>query len=185
MSSSRWFNAPWSTVWRPERIALKELVPVVVAAAVWGREWSGSAVLLESDNSTVVAAVNLGTSRDATLMPLLRSLQFIKAAFSFTLRARHLPGKLNHVADALSRGHAVTDIKRFCQQIAEESFPVPQRYGSCWNRGGSTGYSRTGDRSLGICCAWRCRLHSPGVPNRGASLCPFLLPAGTDAVACV
>ena len=125
VTGSRWFNAPWSTVWRPERIALKELLPVVVAAAVWGREWSGSVMLLESDNSTVVVAVNSRTSRDATLMPLLRSLQFIKAAFSFTLRARHLPGKLKHVADALSREHSVTEVKRFCPQMAEESFPVP------------------------------------------------------------
>ena len=82
---------------------------MVAAAAVWGREWSGSVVLLESDNSTVVAAVNSETSRDATLMPLLRSLQFIKAALSFSLRARHLPGKLNRVADALSRALGIGD----------------------------------------------------------------------------
>ena len=125
VTGSRWFNAPWSLAWRPERIALRELLSVVVAAAVWGSEWSGAVVLLESDNSTVVAAVNSGTSRDATLMPLLRSLQYIKAAFSFSLRARHLPGKLNHDADALSRGHSVLEKKRFCPQIAEESFPVP------------------------------------------------------------
>ena len=31
VTGSRWFNAPCSSAWRPERIALKELLPVVAA----------------------------------------------------------------------------------------------------------------------------------------------------------
>ncbi len=35
-------------------IMVKELVPIVVAAAVWGARWSGHAVLAQSDNMAVV-----------------------------------------------------------------------------------------------------------------------------------
>ena len=125
IAGSVWFSHQWSPSWRSEKIAAKELAKVVVAAAVWGRDWTGSSVLIESDNSTVVAAVNSGSSRDASLMPLLRSLQFVKAMFAFSLRARHIPGALNVVADGLSRNRPLADIRRLSPQMASAMSSVP------------------------------------------------------------
>ena len=98
---------------------------MVVAAAVWGRGWTGSTALLESDNSTVVAVVNSASSRDASLMPLMRSLQFVKATFAFSQRARHLPGVLNVVANGLSRNRLLAEMRRLSPQMAPGMTRVP------------------------------------------------------------
>lgn len=52
--------------------SVKEMVPIIMAVAIWGKSWKGSSVRLSSD-SAVVAAINSNTSRvrDSTpsLMP--------------------------------------------------------------------------------------------------------------------
>ena len=82
----------------------KELVPIIIAAAVWGRKWQGKAVLCRCDNAAVVAVINSGKSKDALVMHLMRCLFFFQAVFSLSLHAVHLPGKVNVAADCLSRG---------------------------------------------------------------------------------
>ena len=41
-----------------ECITIKELVPVVLAAAVWGKEWVGQTVQAHCDNAAVVEILN-------------------------------------------------------------------------------------------------------------------------------
>ena len=45
-------------------IMVKELVLIVLSCAVWGRQLAGSPVLIECDNSSVVAAVNKHYTRE-------------------------------------------------------------------------------------------------------------------------
>ena len=71
-----WFQLAWPAHWSNYHIAAKELVPVVIAAALWGPQWAGRRVLFRSDNQSVVAAVNSGSSRDHTMAHLLRCLFF-------------------------------------------------------------------------------------------------------------
>lgn len=82
----------------------KELVPIIIAAAVWGRKWQGKAVLCRCDNTAVVAVINSGKSKDALVMHLMRCLFFFQAVFSLSLHAVHLPGKVNVAADCRSKG---------------------------------------------------------------------------------
>jgi len=101
---NRWFQLPWSATWvKAESIAVKELIPIVLAGAVWGDLWSGNVVLCRCDNESVVAVVNSRTSRDPGLMHLLRCLAFVEAHWGFYSRAVHLPGVENSLADDLSR----------------------------------------------------------------------------------
>ena len=86
-------------------ITYKELVPVVLAAAVWGREWAGLTVQVLCDNLAVVADLNSECSKDAQIMHLLRCLSFDHhkskiQVFDFSV---HLPGVNNNFADTLSR----------------------------------------------------------------------------------
>ena len=83
----------------------KGLLPVVVSAALWGRLWAGSTILFCSDNQAVVSVLDSRSARDPHLAHLLRNLFFIEARHQFGVRARHIPGKDNVVADALSRGN--------------------------------------------------------------------------------
>lgn len=86
-----------------QNITVKELLPIVMAAALWGAGWSGKTVRAECDNTAVVAIVNSGTSREPEAMHLLRCLAFLEAEHSFYLFATHIRGVANTLTDALSR----------------------------------------------------------------------------------
>ena len=53
---------------------VKELVPIVLAAALWGSAWSGQHVLCKCDNMAVVCAVSKGSAKEPSgrVMQLLR-----------------------------------------------------------------------------------------------------------------
>ena len=87
-------------------IAAKELLPIVIAAAIWGKAWKACTVQCNCDNAAVVGLINSGSCKEKWLSHLLRCLFFIEARHSFTLVASHVPGALNHLADALSRNNA-------------------------------------------------------------------------------
>ena len=55
------------------------------------------------DNQAVVEVINSGSCRDANLMQLLRGLHFVKAHFDISMKAVHIPGQKNGLADAISR----------------------------------------------------------------------------------
>ena len=58
LESLEWFQASWPPSWASHCIAAKELFPIVVGAAIWGRSWSGSTVLFKCDNIAVVQALS-------------------------------------------------------------------------------------------------------------------------------
>ena len=39
--SGHWFQLEWISQWRDKPIALKELLPIVIACAIWGSNWRG------------------------------------------------------------------------------------------------------------------------------------------------
>ena len=103
----RWQQAhtkEWEAL-RDESITLKELLPVVLACSVWGPGWQGSTVTFHCNNTGAVAAINSGYSRIPQIMHLLRCLFFIRARFQISVRAVHIPGQHNCIADAISRNN--------------------------------------------------------------------------------
>ena len=99
----------------------KELLPIVVAAAVWGSEWAGKTVRARCDNQSVVAIVNSGTCREVEAMHLRRCLAFLEARGGFHMVAEHIRGVDNVIADALSRDKAQVA----CSLLQDaESMPV-------------------------------------------------------------
>ena len=104
-SDRNWFQLPWSESWAPIHIAAKEMVPIVIAAALWGHQWTGSRVRCYCDNMAVVCSLNRGSARDPQLMRLLRTLFFFCAAYDCSVSAQHVAGIHNEAADALSRNN--------------------------------------------------------------------------------
>ena len=102
-SLPEWFQLQWPSAWLPLHIAAKELLPILLGAALWGPAWSGQRVLCKCDNMAVVTIINTGAARDHLLMHLIRCLFFYSAHYQFTISAVHLPGRDNRGADALSR----------------------------------------------------------------------------------
>ena len=80
------------------KYSVKEMVPVVIALAEWGRSWTESTVAVRSDSMVVVHALTAGSAKDPILMHLLRCLHFYTATYQISVSASHVPGALNTAA---------------------------------------------------------------------------------------
>ena len=80
----QWFCGSWSASQLPLSIAYKELFPIVVAAYLWGHQWSSRQVKFLCDNESVVAVLSSGTSRDPKLMVLMHFLALLVVCHSFS-----------------------------------------------------------------------------------------------------
>ena len=121
---TNWFMLEWSGLFSGCHITVKELVPIVVAATVWGPSWRGKTILARCDNIAVVAIVNHGSSKNAEAMQLMRCLSFIAATFDFRLVATHIRGRDNILADALSRDNWSL-FNSLYPQASKEATPIP------------------------------------------------------------
>ena len=73
---------------------VKELLPIVLAGMIWGRRWVDSCVRCLCDNQAVVACLRSRTSRD---MHMPRTLAFVEARHTFSLRPEYWGGWFNDV----------------------------------------------------------------------------------------
>lgn len=124
--SGEWFQLQWPVSWQGTNIAIKEMVPIILATAVWGSQWSRHRVHFLSDNMAVVAALSSRSARDPHLAHLLRCLFFWEAHYSCDHSAGHIAGSANGAADALSRNRMVSFFSLFSQaQPAPTPLPAP------------------------------------------------------------
>ena len=101
---SHWLIGTWPDWLQGADIGVLELVAVVVALHVWASTLARRCVLVRSDNSGVVAAINSQSSRSPVAMRWLRHLFLTTMRHHILIRARHVPGIQNVAPDALSRG---------------------------------------------------------------------------------
>ena len=129
-SNGAWFQLEWPASWTTVSITVKEMIPVIIATALWGSLWSQYRVNILSDNTSVVSAITSRTSRDSPHMAhLLRCLFFFEAHYDCELTSDHIPGKLNKAADALSRNQ-VSSFFSYFPQAQQSPVPVPQTLSS-------------------------------------------------------
>lgn len=100
-----WFQVQWDEQSEHLDITCKELVPVILACAVWGQEWAGYRVICHCDNQAVVACLHSRSSRQKELMHMLRCLVFIEAHLNCHLYPMYINTRNNHIADDLSRNN--------------------------------------------------------------------------------
>ena len=124
-SDNQWFQLPWPAANANKNIAIKEMIPIVISAAVWGHLWKGKQVLFLSDNESVVSVLNTRAAKDKQLVHLSCCLFFFAAMHQFTFVSKHIAGKKNGAADALSRNQLNTFFSLIPQALPEPSF-VPQ-----------------------------------------------------------
>lgn len=111
--SGLWLQSHWSKV----AIAPKELIPVILAVATWGKYFYGMRMKVRCDNMAVVFAINTGRASDQLLMHLLRCLYFYCAKKNISLVAAHLKGSDNAIAHAISRNHLFSLAPQACPGI--------------------------------------------------------------------
>ena len=101
-----WFQYKWLVHHQGLSIASKELIPVVISAAIFGKQWSGKVLNFMVDNLAVVQLLQAIYSRDIHLMHLIRLLVLLASYFNFWFTATHVALKKNTFDDALSRNNA-------------------------------------------------------------------------------
>ena len=92
-----WLQLQWDDRALPLSIATKELIPIILACAAWGRAWQGRQVLCQCDNQVVVACLKSKTSKDKEIMHLLRCLVFVEATHQCFLHPTYIDTKANHL----------------------------------------------------------------------------------------
>ena len=121
------------------------------------------------DNMAVVQVITALTSKDPTIMHLLRFLFYNLALHNIYIRAEHVPGLWNTIADSLSR-----NFMQVFQQLTPKANPYPTPIPGalkellCWT-------TTTGCCLLGGNC-WEPR------PRQSSSQLTTSLPGGTEVI---
>ena len=115
-----WFQLRWDTRSSLLPIMVKELLPIVLAGAIWGPTWSSCCITCLCDNQAVIACLRSRTSREHHIMHMLRTLLFLEAQYSFSLSPVYISTKANHLADDLSRNN----LSSFLSKVSHAS-PTP------------------------------------------------------------
>ena len=111
---SHWFSGLWSSQCLRLNIALLEIFPIYLSLMFWGAELSNKCVMVMSDNQAVVHILNNHTSKDPTIMIIVRLIVLACMQYNIVIRSQHLPGRFNTLADLLSRNQV---------QRAKQQFP--------------------------------------------------------------
>ena len=130
LSLTRWIQLSWdrheeSTNRGVDGITWMELLPIVLACAVWGHAWHGRRVIVNCDNTGAVAVANSGYSKAPRIMHLLRCLFFIRALYQFTVHVVYIEGSDNTWADAISRNYPVVIDSQVFRSTYQRT-PIPE-----------------------------------------------------------
>ena len=77
-----------------------------------------------SDNQAAVAAINKQTSSDLLEMILIRRFVVACLKFNTLVKAKHIPGKSNVIADRLSR-FQIAAAREFAPWLDKEATAIP------------------------------------------------------------
>jgi hypothetical protein len=115
--------------WVKVNIAIKELLPIVLAVRKWGPLLANTRVLFQTDNQSIVYAINKQSCREKMLMNLVRQLVVASMTYNIDFQAEHIPGKSNITPDLLSRFQEVKarrhqpDLERLAHEIPQGWLP--------------------------------------------------------------
>jgi len=87
-----WLQLEWSPHLYVLSTSVKELIPVMLAAATLGNSWSGKIAEFVVDNEAVVSVLNSTTCKDLHMMHLICLLVFFAAWYQFWFSAVHITG---------------------------------------------------------------------------------------------
>ena len=117
-----WFQLQWGPNTCDLPIAVKELLPIVIGCTIWGHNWGNHRIVWRCDNQVVVGCLKTRTSKNQSLMHLIRNLVFIEARLGFHLHVEYIDTHSNHLADDLSRDRLFS----FLSNVPQAS-PTPTR----------------------------------------------------------
>ena len=101
------------------------MVNILVAIKVWHVQWAGLSVMIKCDNQAVVSVLTTGRTRDQTLATYARNIFMWLSAFNIDIKVVHVAGKLNPVADLLSRWRFTVNNHQKLAQLAQSITWIP------------------------------------------------------------
>jgi len=119
-----WFSGVWDVSWSDVNITVKELYPIVVAFEIWGDKLENKSVCFNCDNEALVYVLNKHTSKDPKIMYLVRRLVLFALKYNILFTAKHLPGRVNILSDALSRLQ-VSKFRALMPEADQQPAPIP------------------------------------------------------------
>ena len=129
---NRWFQGKWNAAQLAfahvhTRISMPylELHALTHAAVVWGPLWRNKRIVFRCDAEAAVRAVERMRSRKDSMSALLRLLYATAAKNGFLFRCVHIAGKSNVVADVLSRGCSLQELRLHLPHAAAQPTPAP------------------------------------------------------------
>jgi len=105
-------------------IQFKELVAIALALYLWADSLSNKKRLLFCDNEGAVQVINKMSSRFKPSMHIVRFIVSVALKHNLLLKAKHLPEKVDCIADALSRLWLST-FHKLAPQADKAATPVP------------------------------------------------------------
>ena len=100
---SQWFVIQFPQSWSIKNIAFLEFCPILVAIEIFGIKMANQQITFHCDNKAVVDIINKQSCRDPAIMVLMRRMVIAVMQYNIKFKAAHVPGKANHLPDALSR----------------------------------------------------------------------------------
>ena len=128
-----WSCAAWPKEWfaygYTKNITLLEYFPILVSLYIWGHKLRNKKVLFQCDNASVVHVINRQSSKSPELMVLVRALTLKCLQLNLVLKAEHIRGVHNEIADSLSR-FQMARFRRLAPDAKEAMDPMPDHL---WN----------------------------------------------------
>ena len=81
-SDNKWLQVQWPASWQDVDISIKEMAPIVLSEAMWGRSLHWRRVFFYFDNMSVVLVIQRKSAKQCLLLHLLRALYSYASHFS-------------------------------------------------------------------------------------------------------
>ena len=98
-----WIQGAWDQQQLALSINYRELFAITAATFTWGHHWKGKRIVFVTDSKTITKIWDKGTSPTIAIMALIRPLYLFAARTGFSISFKHIFGKYNVAADAISR----------------------------------------------------------------------------------
>ena len=121
---NEWAAGRWPDEWKSFHISVMELYPIVLALELWNSQLTHQSIVFHCDNLAVCHIINSHSSKDPTIMILIRRLVVCAMKSNILFHAVHVPGLLNPLADALSRQDMVK-ARLLAPALSEAATQVP------------------------------------------------------------
>ena len=121
---SNYITGRFPDSWQKYSITVLETYPVLAIIGTFCYRLRNSHINFHTDNMGVAYILNKQTSKNQTIMIMIRKLVLILLENNITLTARHIPGNTNYICDLLSRKQVPAEVLRE-QGLKVSATPIP------------------------------------------------------------